>query len=509
MTLLLLAAGLAAGLDDDKAGRLLESAQEKVRSRRYEEAIKDFDAAIAEQPEESEKFSFEDASGKDKVVAYYPQYEAALARVAQARELENLEEQQKLLQEAMARLKKTAHPARKNAAERTWLELARVETAIQALKDAPPPPPPKPKTFEEEYERIRGSVERLCGEERFEDALRAVTYEEAVFKGREAERDKLLGEIRPRQAEAVTRRLAALAEKLDRIAAEKGIPDTGAVLPGLRASRFPPHVRKDPPPAFGWFDRFLAFYEREGDRIGKASSLPMAEVQRLAEALEQLGLQALEAGFVPGFRAPCRIALSLRLEHLRAVDAAAASAADPAWKKSLAMVEEAAGRLEGELRKRRERAGTPEETVRALKECEEGGLADLRRGVEELKEGRRRRGESEGLVLKVKGLENVLASLAARTEPEHGKRLAAEAAAVEAMPVFASLPPPVRARAFFIRAVSEAAAALLEGETADQAAERCRVPAAEAFKLDSKVADPWRARLSPKILAVLDKARGA
>jgi hypothetical protein len=409
----------------------------------------------------------------------------------------------------MARLKKTAHPSKKAATERAWLELARVETALQAVKDAPPPPPPKPKTFEEEYERIRGSVERLCGEERFEDALRAVTYEEAVFKGHEAERDKLLGEIRPRQAEAVTRRLAALAEKLGQIAADKGIPEAGAVLPGLKASRFPQYVRKEVPAPFGWFDRFLAFYEKEGDRIGKAASLPAVEVQRLADALEPLGLQALDVDFVPGFRAPCRLSFAIRMAHLKAADAAAAAPSDPAWKKSLAMVEEAAGRLEGEFRKRREKAGAPEETVKALKECEEGDLAELRKGVEDLKEGRRLRGESEGLALKVKGLENVLASLAARTESEHGKRLAAETAAVEALPVFASLPPAVRARAFFIHAVSEAAAALLDGETVDKAAERCRVPATEAFKLDPKVADPWRARLSPKILAVLDKAKGA
>jgi hypothetical protein len=508
MVFILLTAWLAAGLDDDKAGVLFESALDKVKTKRYEEAIKDFDAALAEQPEEADKFEFDDAAGKSKVVAYYPHFESGQARVAQAREMENLEEQQKLLQDAMARLKKTAHPNKKSAVERAWLDLARVETAIKAVKDTPPPPPPKPKTFEEEVDRIRAGVNRLCAEERFEDALRSVSYEEAVFKDHEAEREKLLGEIRPRQAEAVAGRLAGLSEKLGQIAQEKGIPEAGAVLPGLKAARFPQYVRKDPPPAFVWLDRFLAFYEKEADRIGKAPALLLAEVQRLADALERLALEALDVDFLPGFRASGRLSFAIRLAHLKAVDSAAPPVAEAAWRKSMSMVEEAAGRLEAELRKRREKAGTPEETVKALKGFEEVDLAEQRRGLEEVKEARRLRGESEGLAIRVKGLENVLSSLASRTESDHGRRLAEEAAGVEALPVFASLPPAVRARTFFVHAASAAAAALLDGEPPDKAAERYSVPAAEAFKLDPKVMEPWRARLSPKILAVLDKAKG-
>ncbi len=509
MGAVLIAAWLAAGLDEDAAGRLYQGAMEKVASRRYEEAIKDFDAALAEEPEENAKLEYRDAAGVDHTIAYYPHYEPGQARALQAKDAATLEEQYRLIQDAVARLGKTTHPNKKASVERAYLESLRIKTALDASKSETPAPPPKPKTFEEEFARVQETVERLSSQERFEDALKTMEWEAPVFKDHDAEKDQLLGRIRTRQGEAVAKRLADLGVRLDGLAGEKGVPEAKAVGAALKAARVPPTLHRQPPPAFGWLERFLALIEKEGDRLGKAAALPAEEVQRLSGALDQAALAALDAGLLAGFRAAHRIAHSVRVAHVKGADAAGAGAFETAFQKSAATAEEALDRCAAELKRRREKAGTAEGTVKDLKDYEDRGLAEQRREVEELRQARRQRSETEGLAGRIKGLEGAVLPLASRPDAAPARNLAKDAAEVRTRPGFEALPPPARARAFLVQAVAEAAAAFLEGEAPDKAVERCRGSASEAFKLDPKVADPWRGRLSPKLLAVLDRAKGS
>ncbi len=509
MGIVLLMASLAAGLDEDAAGQLYLGALEKVASKRYEEAVRDFDAALAQVPEETAALEFSDAGGASRTIAYYPNYESGQARVLQAREAKTLEEQYRLIQDAVARLGKTSHPNQRASLQKAYLESLRVKTALDASREARPVEPAKPKTFEEEHARVRETVDRLISQERFEDALNTMEWEARVYKDHEAERDQLVARVRSAQNEAVARRLADLCARLDQLAGEKGIPDVNAAVPSLKALRLPPVLQKKPPPAFEWLDRFLALAEKDGGLLGKASALSSDEARRLGEALDRAAVESLDIGLFPGFRAAHQAAYAIVAARLRALDAASPPVPEPAFQEFMGTLTGSLERCAAELRGRREKQGVPEAVAGNLKGYEEGELAGQRREIEEIGRARRQRIMSESLTGWIKGLEESMRSLAMRPDAAPARGLASDAAETRSRPGFETLEPSVRARAFLVQAVSEAFAALLEGEAAEKALERCRPSASEAFKLDPQVVEPWRDRLSPKLLAILDRAKGS
>jgi hypothetical protein len=78
---------------------------------------------------------------------------------------------------------------------------------------------------------------------------------------------------------------------------------------------------------------------------------------------------------------------------------------------------------------------------------------------------------------------------------------------LESEATFGTLTARLRARALMAHALAEATLGFLEGNALARVVDRCRVPAWRAYGFDPKVDARWTARLSPKILKVLEQIR--
>jgi hypothetical protein len=105
--------------------------------------------------------------------------------------------------------------------------------------------------------------------------------------------------------------------------------------------------------------------------------------------------------------------------------------------------------------------------------------------------------------------EKMLHDPALMSDPAECRKAGQDLTTFENQPWFETLPGPARARVLFARAVSEAYASFLEGETVARTAERCRPDLIRSYGLDAAVHERWvkSGKLSPRITAFFEQVR--
>ena len=217
---------------------------------------------------------------------------------------------------------------------------------------------------------------------------------------------------------------------------------------------------------------------------------------RLADVFEASADQSLRAGSFAGFRAARWVARCVRQARLRARkpgEAAPAAVLD-SW-------ERAARRWVEELRK--PPATVPEEEVKAYQSedlaLELGRVQELRGEMEQSSKARARVLEA------IDRAERAPSDPATMSEPGALRKIAEDLAGLESVLAFLELSADLRARALFARALAEVVSDLLDGETVETVRDRRAPPVHRAYGVDPKVDAAWRARLSPRLLSVLDR----
>jgi hypothetical protein len=489
---------LTLAADIPKAAAAYTEAMGYYQKGQWEKAVDAFDAALKESANENPNLSYR-AQGVTVRVEYYPYYYSGMSKYQLALQASGPEEKKRRLIDAVNQLKVSVHPDNKGATAKARSLLDEVEARLKAPPPTPVPLPPDP--FPAALARVKGEVDGLGKAERFEEALESVRTS-AGFSGHETERKELLENIRSRQASAVKDRDARLALQMEQLASRNPLEDPAARFRSLEEARIPPAVQRDVAPKFRWLDDFLAACEKSRESLEKAPRLDERAVCDAAQVFEQLAKQALDAEFLPGFRAARNVAHSLRLARLNALPSAGLGVKET-WSRSLlldAAEEESRKNCEELLRPRLEKTSDPVVKEEMRKYLAETAVAYRQGAATAL--GRLARPETEEQIDQaVAGLKTT----AVIVDPDKLRGISSGLAALQSDAGFLKLKAADQARAIFVAAVAQVEAGFLEGEPREKIVERCAPFASKAYKLDANVSAPWRDQLSPKVLSLLEE----
>lgn len=499
---------LLLGADVALAGEEYVRGLRLLEEKKYDEAVTAFEAAIRNQSAETPYLKYRNAEGRHRH-AYFPYYESARARLAQVADAPSLYVKRDRLEAAVRYLRQTSHPEGAAKLAEASAQLEEVRNAIdEAEANAPPP----------ELVALRTKVEKLSNEENFEGALAEIAAGSALFAPKhERIRTNLISDVKTRQTSALGRYDTYLRSRLESISRGDPTLEAETILPALKPARVPPEVSKDPEARFKWLIEFYDLYEKELDRIKACATLPPAELLPAAARFEEAARKALEIDLVPGFRAARNMGHCMRLARLkelayaedpnapgaadyRPTAQALADAGDDFLKKAEAEVQGKAALAEGAA------AAALKKYVETELPYQRRQVDGLRKRVEEAVLAYDRRVAAEKLV---KTSEEGLFHPALMGDPEEYRKVGRALSGLESQAYFETLPPVLRARVLFTRAITEAMVVFLEAESSARAAERCRGDIAKAFALDPQVDLSWRdqGKLSPKILAVFDQVK--
>jgi hypothetical protein len=495
---LLLASGdsAPAGEEYTRGLRLLEE-------KKHDEAAAAFEGAIRYQPAETPSLKYRNENGRHRH-AYHPHFQLGLTRLAQAKGETSLYVRRERLQAAARSFSLTEHPDAAARAAEVATALEATEKLIEETEANTPPP---------EIGQLRARVDRLCEEQKYEEALAAIGSAGDLFRKFERVKNEMLANVRNRQRATMQSFDLILSGRLDTISRGDPTLEADGILPLLQPARVPPEVTKSPAPRFGWLDGFCALYEKELERIRKAYTLPGAQLIPSAAAFDASAAKALEIGLFNGFRAARNMGHSLRMSRLRELadqaekpDSTLPGATD--FKKEtgdlLKAQDEAAARAEADLKKLE-----GEEFRRYLEKefaTQKRQTEAVRGKVRELTVAYERKLAAEATD---RTAEEGLYAADVLANPEACRKLSKPLSVLEAQAYFETLPGPVRARTLYARAVCEAFASLLEAEPASRVAERCRADVLKAFAMDAKVDARWResGRLSPRVAKIFEDLR--
>ncbi len=499
---LLLAVGDAApaGAEYIKGLKLLEEEN-------YVEAATAFEEALRLVPAETPALKYRDPNGRHRH-PYFPYYGLAEARLAQSRSADSPYIRRGHLQAAVRNFAVTEHPDGPGRLQEVRTQLEELEKFIVELEASTPPP---------EIAQLRGKVDRLCEEQKFEEAFREIEAAGNLFLRFERLKNETLTNVRNRQRAALASFDVILASRLDSISRTDPTYEAEIVLPLLKPAQVPPEVTKSPAPKFRWLEEFVALYGKELECVRTAPTLPPEELMPSAAAFDGLAGKALGIGLFGGFRASRNMGHSMRMARLREL---ATSADKPGsdlpgsadFQKAAADLLAASdadhAAVEKDLKERLDQ--TPDEDLQKYVEVDlpyqKRQIEAVRGKIKELTvayDRRVRAGETG------QAAEAGLFAPATLADPEACRGLLKPLNVLEAEAWFETLPAAVRARVLFARAVCEATAAFLDAEPSYRVAERCRGDVIKAYALDPKVDARWReaGRLSPRISKVFEQMR--
>lgn len=499
---------LAAG-DAAPAGAEYTRGLALLQEKKYEEAAAAFEGALRYQPAETLSLKYRDENGRHRH-AYHPHYQLGLTRLAQAGAETSLYVRRERLQAAARSFNQSDHPDALARSEEVASALEATEKLIEEMEANTPPP---------EIGQLRAKVDRLCEEQKYEEALREIQAPSDLFRRFERIRNEMLANVRNRQRSTLASFDVILGSRLDSISRTDPTYEAEIVLPLLKPARVPPEVTKNPAPRFGWLDEFYALYGKELERVRTANLLPPDKLLPSAAAFDGAAARALEIGLFSGFRAARNMGHSMRMARLREMAALAEKPdsdlpGSEEFKKDaaelLAASDESQAAVEKELRGRLERAGGTDEDLRKYLETDlpyqKRQIEAVRGKIRELTVAYDRKVKAEEAARKA---EAELYSPEAIADPAACRKIAQPLSLLEAQAYFETLPAPVRARVLFARAVSEAFATFLEAEPPARAIERCRADVQKACALNPRIDAPWKEKglLSPRILALFDEIR--
>lgn len=468
--------------DAAQAGAAYRDAQEALRAGRYDEAVAKLQEAIRFEPRETDKLMYRDRDGRHRE-AYYPHYVWSQARTQQAQAESNPDRRRTLLREALTHLDLTEHPSASSLSESVKKDLATAEKLASG-----------PTAADAALQELRGKVLTLCDQERFDEARRTLAGEAGLLDRSPAERATLQETIDNRRRSTLTRYDHAMNLALETVASSplSGKPDS--LLPLLEPALVPPAVMEKPDARFVWLRDFYSLVERELPTLRAGDQASSAAVLRCARAFEQSALPAFDAGSFPGYRAALNVADTIRSARIASL---ASGRDDPQLDPFLSDSEQVLQRRETFL----SRGSGPADEVRKYQTgVLAAGAAALRRVRERLDERRRLRSaldrwSSQG--------DRALLDPAVMGSPAALKAFAREGAPLENSTAWGELPPGLKAKVLFSRAILDLVAGILEGEAAGPIRERISPLIRSARTLDPEVEATWKERLSPKIRAWL------
>jgi hypothetical protein len=412
------------------------------------------------------------------------------------------------LQAVVRHLGLTVHPGARDDLAASIAALEALEKAIAAAEAAAVPP---------EVAQLRGRIDRLCEASDFEGALVELTNATDLLRRYEKARADILASIRNRQRAALQNYETILVSRLDSISRTDPTYEAEVVLPLLKPARVPPEITKDPAPRFRWLNEFCALYEKELDFVRGSATLDLERLLPSAAAFDALAKRAMEIDLFNGFRAARNMAHSMRMSRLKDL---AASADKPdsnlpgnvAFRESSARLLEASdvAKVEEDLAARLASGTSPAED---LKKYVETDLPYQKRQIEAVRGKFRevtvaweRRVSAEAAA---KEAEDALVTPGRMSNPDEVRKIGQALSQLESLAYFETLPPGLRARVLYARAVSEAVTAFLDAEPPARAAERCRGDLLRATGLDAGVQKPWQesGRLSPRLSALFEQIR--
>ncbi len=494
---------LAAAGDAAPAGAEYTRGLKLLEEKKYDEAAAAFEESLRQHPTENPALKYRDANGRHKH-PYHPNYELGRIRLAQAKGETSPYVRRERLEPALRHLGLTEHPDAPALTAEANASLGAVEKLIEETEANTPPP---------EIAQLRAKVDRLCEEQKYEEALSAVGAAGNLFRKFERVRNEMLANVRNRQRAALQSFDVILSSRLESISRTDPAYEADTVLPLLTPARLPAEVTKEPAPRFGWLDEFCALYGKELDRVRAAASLPPEKLLPSAAAFDRSAGKALEIGLFGGFRAARNMGHSMRMSRLREMVASAekpdsALPGDADFKKVtadlLAAQDEALAKAEADLKKIGGEA--PLKYVETDLTNQKRHIEAVRGRIRELTVAHDRKLAAEATG---RTAEEGLFTPDVVANPQACRKLAQPLGVLEAQAYFETLPGAVRARALFARAVCEAFATLLEAEPAARVAERCRADVIKAYALDARVDARWResGRLSPRVAKIFEDLR--
>jgi tetratricopeptide (TPR) repeat protein len=485
MRLALLLLLLAPAGDLASAGVSYREGLADLKAGKFEEAVRKFQSALQQEGVEHSEMKYRDSVARRRH-AYYPYFGWAEARWAQAQREVELERKHELLQDAIGRLRQTQHPDAAFRMQEVTAALAVVDNQRSAQTG---------------LAGLKGVIAGRVDAKRFEEAIKELEAADKSYPTRTAEIQELRADVLKRQLEAVQGYERALIVFMNDIARTDPILRTESPAAMLKPAFVPVEVHVKPAGPFLWLQGFRDLYEKEAAGVRSAARLDLEALTRITEAFDRSSGDALAAGFLPGFRAARHVAESMRQARLKDIAAGATDAIETETAKSILSSAEVAARTSEALLRTRP---ATEEITRFIDNdltAQRLKATELRLAVENAARERQRLTEP------------ILKAEQALAQPETISETAALAQVSKSMkdlgadPQAMTLTDRLRARQFLATAVAEAMIGFLDGESLERVTERCRATAFRAYSLDPKVDAPWRGRLSPKILKVLDRIK--
>lgn len=468
-----------------EAGTAYRQALEQLGTDNYEGAITLLRAALQKVGDENDQLRYRDSTARWRH-AYYPHFEIARARQLQAKQENSIFTRRDLLKDAISRLGQTRHPQGAERLEEVKAELAMVERAIE---------------LDGQFSNTKTRIELLGTGERFEQALAQIEEAAVIYLTRQKEISDLRSSLKERQVVLEKRFEQVLIQRLGDVALADPVSSGEAILGILRPALIPPEAIAKPGPAFVWLKNFLELWEKNLETARRAGDLSAEETNAMADSFERTALEALTSGIPPGFRAARHLAHGIRMAKLNRIATGAEDTIDT--RTAAAIVQSA--------------AGTSTRAAEALSKFPEGDtivktlendVPTRRKLIDELSkkiiDGNK---ERERLTAPIVAAEASLSNTDTLGDTAALTKLKNDLFELGSEATFGTLTGRLRARALMAHALAEATLAFLEGNAFAQVVERCRVPAWRAYGFDPKVDARWTAKISPKMLKVLEQIK--
>lgn len=482
MQSILLVLALVTGDAVAEAGNSYRLAKQALEAEKYEEAVTLLRAALQQVGDENDQLKYRDDVSRRRH-AYYPYYEWGRARLLQSQTEASVFTQRDLLADAVSHLSQSKHPDASVKMEEANGKLKVVQEAI---------------ALDGSFSAVKTKIEVLGTNEKFEEAFKEHAVAASKFRTRLKELDEVLSALKLKQAVAIQRYETQLTGRLNDVLLIDPVSRGETIAPMLKPALVPEEVVAVSGANFKWAVKFISLWEKEGDVVKKASSLPGARVIAVADAFDAAGLEALSINLPAGFRAARHLAQAARMGKLRDLSLGTDDVFDTKTAEAVLASSTGASKKAGQAAGSYPDAAMKDTLVADLGN-QEKQITDLAKAIHD---GAAQREKLTAPIVQAEELlrdGDTLGDTAALAKlGQDLEQLATEA-------TFGTLTPRLRARAFFAKAIAASMDAYLNGKPQAEVMEAARVPATRAYGADPSVDARWEGRLSKKLIDLFEK----
>jgi hypothetical protein len=468
-----------------EAGMAYRQALDALGGEKYEEAVQFLRGALQKLGEESDSLKYRDGIARRRH-AYYPYYEWARARQLQAKQETSIFTRRDLLKEALSRLSQTRHPEAAARVDEVKLELEVVEKAI---------------ALDGSFSSVKTRIEVLGTGERFEEALQQLNRAAESFLGRRKELEELRTSLVERQAALERRYEKVLEQRLGDLILSDPVAGGESIAGILKPAQIPPDAVAKPGPPFTWLRKFMDLWDKNLDVARRSRELTGEEANAVAGSFDALAVESLTSGVPAGFRAARHVAHAIRVAKLGRIAEGTEDVVDVGTAGVVVTSATSMSARAAEIVAGLPQADPNSKALQTDVQARRKQIDDL---SQKILAGAKERAR---LTAPIVAAEASLADGGTLGDVAALAKLKNDLFELESEATFGTLTARLRARALMAHALAEATLGFLEGNPLSRVVDRCRVPAWRAYGFDPKVDARWSARLSPKLLKVLDAIR--